>query len=57
MSNLRCNNIGDLEVQELANALENNIVNLVFCSFILYVFLLFDIDTNDTRSWYECNWC
>ncbi len=48
MIDLRCNNIGDLGAQDLAKALENNTVNLVFYLSISYI--LFHIVIDGIRS-------
>jgi hypothetical protein len=51
MLDLQSNNINDLEVQDLASAIQNNTVNLIPYSFISYVTRLINIDIHDIRSW------
>jgi hypothetical protein len=48
---LRYNDIGDLGVQYLVDALENNTVRLTHDSFIfVFYFIIYNTDTHDIRS-------
>jgi hypothetical protein len=57
MLDLRFNNIGNVGVQHLANALQNNTVNLIIYSFVLYNHYIFIIDTDDFKPVWQRNRC